>query len=364
MDRKSENSTHKKYDKLLSIIIPVYNLEWCIDRCLNSLLEQDIDKSLYEIICINDGSSDATHTILENYKEANTNIIVVHTENQGVVLARSTGLEIATGKYVWFVDGDDWIKRNCLKYLVDIVENGDNDLLLFKEEKVSEYKLEDVNFHEFPPHYYDNPYHSFSSHYTTGSGFYWFKKQILDDYNIKYRPDIYYSDDTLFICKFKLRSNSMVITDAPIYYYYQREDSVSHAVRYSCHCGCMYKLAKEYEQLADEFSYDESKSKRLNKAKTRAMQACFRNIVLFCKDKEFLKSFLKRTKLEGLYPYGIDWEQFRVDKKQSRKSDLLNWISGLLSFEPYLWLVWLICSSMRKKEGVETFDINDFNDEF
>ena len=102
------------------------------------------------------------------------NLIVKHTENRGVVLARSAGLELARGRYVWFVDGDDWIARNCLKYLKSAVLNGDNDLLLFREKRVSEYCMDDVDFSQYTPMYHADVYTSFGSHYTTGSGFYWF----------------------------------------------------------------------------------------------------------------------------------------------------------------------------------------------
>lgn len=350
---------------LLSIVIPVYNLENYIARCLDSLLEQDIDKSTYEIVCIDDGSKDKSREILDEYAEKYSNIKVTHTENGGVVRARSLGLEQACGRYVWFVDGDDWIKRNSLKYLMDAVLEGENDLLLFKEIRTFEYVNEATDFSNYKPQYFDGGYKCFDSHYTTGSGFFWFRKKVLDDYNIRFRADVYYSDDTLFIAKFKARCKRMVITEAPIYYYFQRSDSVSHAVNYSRHCGCMYKLAKEYSALEkQEFDVPEGSmvNQRMKNAKIRAMQACLRSIIMFCKDKEILNWFLRHAKEENLYPYGVDWKQLRIDRKQSRKNDLLNWIFAFLSFKPYLWIIWLIFTPVRKKKGLQTFDKNDFID--
>ncbi|MBQ7026222.1 MAG: glycosyltransferase, partial [Peptococcaceae bacterium] len=128
MENNSPSATGvSQSELLLSIVIPVYNLENYIGRCLDSLMKQNIDPASYEVICINDGSKDGTYEILEDYKSRYPNIKVFHTENRGVVLARSAGLEKATGRYVWFVDGDDWIEANCLKYLCDIVMEGDND---------------------------------------------------------------------------------------------------------------------------------------------------------------------------------------------------------------------------------------------
>lgn len=352
---------------VLSIVIPVYNLENYIGRCLDSLMEQDLNPSQYEVICINDGSKDGTGDILEQYHSKYPNIRVVHTENRGVVLARSAGLELAVGKYVWFVDGDDWIQKNCLKYLSDIVLNGTCDLLLFRERRVSDYCEEPVQLGDYAPAYHDGGYQNFASHYTTGSGFYWFSKEILDRYNIRFRPDVYYSDDTLFIAKFKARCRRMVITEAPVYYYFQRADSVSHHVNYSKHCGCMYKLAKEYTALKTQKfeNYDGTDTNaRMENAAVRAMQACIRSLLMFCRDKAFLKKLLKRAKTEGLYPFGVDWKQLRIDKRQSRKNDILNWLFAFVSFEPYLWLVWYLWAPIRKKSGVDTYDAADFEDNF
>lgn len=354
-------------DLILSIVIPVYNLENYIGRCLDSLMAQNIDPNNYEVICINDGSKDGTYDILEDYKHRYPNIKVYHTENRGVVLARSAGLEKATGRYVWFVDGDDWIEKNCLKYLCDIVMDGENDLLLFKENRVYEYCESNIQLDTYTPVYSDGGYRVFDSHYTTGSGFYWFRKEILDRYHIRFRPDVYYSDDTLFIAKFKARCRRMVMTEAPVYYYLQRADSVSHKVNYSRHCGCMYKLAKEYASLKDMTfeNYDGSDTNvRMHNAQIRAMQACIRSLLMFCKDRKFLKAFLKRAKAENLYPFGVDWKQFRIDKRQSRKNDLLNWIFALISFEPYLWLVWLLWMPIRNKKGIATYNIQDFEDNY
>ncbi|MBQ2893204.1 MAG: glycosyltransferase, partial [Oscillospiraceae bacterium] len=354
-------------DPVLSVVIPVYNLENYIGRCLDSLMDQDIDPASYEIICINDGSKDGTYDILESYKNKYPNIKVFHGENRGVVLARSAGLEKASGKYIWFVDGDDWIEKNCLKYLCDIVLADDSDLLLFKEKRVYEYCTSDVDLQAYKPTYCSGGYRVFDSHYTTGSGFYWFRKDILDQYNIRFRPDVYYSDDTLFIAKFKARCRKMALTEAPVYYYFQRADSVSHKVNYSRHCGCMYKLAKEYtalKQMTFE-NYDGTDTNaRMATAALRAMQSCVRSMLMFCQDRKFLKAFLKRAKAEKLYPYGVDWKQFRIDKRQSRKNDLLNWIFGLTSFEPYLWLVWCLWTPMRKKAGVTTYNMEDFEDNY
>lgn len=107
-------------DKLISIIIPVYNNEEYIDVCLESVCNQTF-KNL-EIIVINDGSTDSSLEIINRYSEKDSRILVINQKNQGVSSARNCGLDIAKGDYLLFLDGDDWIENNCCEYALREVE--------------------------------------------------------------------------------------------------------------------------------------------------------------------------------------------------------------------------------------------------
>lgn len=115
----------------LSIIIPVYNVEKYIGNCLDSCLAQDLPKEEYEIVVVDDGSPDNSSAIVEEYIQKNQNIRLIHRENGGLSAARNTGLKAANGKYVWFVDSDDWIEGNCLKFLIGFAEDNNLDVLCF-----------------------------------------------------------------------------------------------------------------------------------------------------------------------------------------------------------------------------------------
>lgn len=107
----------------LSIIIPVYNAQTYIGPCLRSLLDQDI--SDYEILCVNDGSKDGSLAVLRQFEEEYPNIRIIDKENGGVTTARNAGLAAAEGDYIWFVDADDLVKKNCLGRLKALSGNCD-----------------------------------------------------------------------------------------------------------------------------------------------------------------------------------------------------------------------------------------------
>lgn len=115
----------------LSIIVPVFNIEKHLRKCLDSLLDQDINKSEYEILIINDGSTDGSLDIAEEYEERFSNVIVHTQENGGVGSARNNGLDRSKGDYVYFIDPDDYLKPNVLRLLLDTIISNNLEILTF-----------------------------------------------------------------------------------------------------------------------------------------------------------------------------------------------------------------------------------------
>ena len=111
----------------LSIIIPVYNIEQYLPKCLDSILNQSFED--YEIICVNDGSTDNSLRILKEYTDGR--IVIIDKNNEGSGVARNTALDIAKGEYVFFVDGDDWLEDNCLQKIVTKADELNTDILIF-----------------------------------------------------------------------------------------------------------------------------------------------------------------------------------------------------------------------------------------
>lgn len=112
--------------------MPFYNVEPYIEGCIRSLYDQDIPQSEYEVICVDDCSPDGSRAIVERLqKQYPTLKLLIHTENKRQGGARNTGLREAQGRYIWFVDSDDYIKPNCLKGLLDQAERENLDILKF-----------------------------------------------------------------------------------------------------------------------------------------------------------------------------------------------------------------------------------------
>lgn len=120
------------YDKRLSIIVPVYNVEEYLERCVDSLLDQDLLHEEYEIILINDGSTDNSYEIAKRLAGEHDNIVLLTQENQGLSGARNTGLEHVRGKYIMFVDSDDTVEPQAVGQLIASMDGNQLDLCFFK----------------------------------------------------------------------------------------------------------------------------------------------------------------------------------------------------------------------------------------
>ena len=112
----------------ISMIVPVYQVEKYIAQCIESVLNQTF--SDFELILIDDGSKDNSGAICDSYAAKDDRIIVIHTKNNGAATARNIGLERASGEYITFLDGDDYLAENMLSRLYEEIENSDYDIVL------------------------------------------------------------------------------------------------------------------------------------------------------------------------------------------------------------------------------------------
>ena len=115
-------------NELVSIIVPIYNVEECLEKCVRSIIEQTYKN--IEIILVDDGSTDNCGVICDNYKKIDNRIVVVHKRNEGLSSARNKGLDIAKGKYISFVDSDDYIEPKMIEELMQNMSEYKSDIAI------------------------------------------------------------------------------------------------------------------------------------------------------------------------------------------------------------------------------------------
>ena len=125
-----------RIEKMISVIVPVYNVEKYLEQCIDSLLSQTYQN--FEIILVDDGSTDSSGKICDIYKENHKNIKVIHKKNEGLGFARNTGLLYATGEYVTFIDSDDYVDKYLLEDLYNGILETDVDVCIGGFKKVAD----------------------------------------------------------------------------------------------------------------------------------------------------------------------------------------------------------------------------------
>ena len=217
-----------KYDKKLSIIVPVYNVEKYLERCVDSLLHQDLPHDEYEIILINDGSTDNSYEIAKRLAGEHDNIVLLTQENQGLSGARNTGLEHAKGKYIMFVDSDDSLLPNVIRNIFFMVEKYSLDVCNFRHKyfdqngKVIECPLQKLNSQIV-----------FDGRYAITHGAeiasVWrnvYSHCLLDKYQLRFLDKIYHQDVDFNLRMFAY-ADRMMFSDDLIYCYYYNDSAIS-----------------------------------------------------------------------------------------------------------------------------------------
>lgn len=114
---------------LVSLVLPIYNVEKYLERCMKSIINQTYQN--LEIILVDDGSTDSCPELCDEWEKRDSRVVVIHKTNAGLGMARNTGIDVATGKYIYFIDSDDFIEQDTIKQLVEIAEKNCADVVTF-----------------------------------------------------------------------------------------------------------------------------------------------------------------------------------------------------------------------------------------
>lgn len=221
----------------ISIIVPVYNVENYVDACIESVVNQSYTD--FELICINDGSTDASLEILNKWKSIDSRIIVVNQKNQGLSAARNKGIEVAIGQYVCFLDSDDMLAEDALSCLYQVISQNDVQMVGFETApllyETDSLRKKDPNKEEYYRIKYDYQgiqtgrklLVEFIEHgdFVESAWLMLISREWLNQQNIRFVPGAYY-EDSAFALEVYFHANRVMHIKDKLYIYRVREDSI------------------------------------------------------------------------------------------------------------------------------------------
>jgi len=230
----------------VSIIVPVYNSERYLPACVSSILEQDYRN--IEVLLVDDGSTDRSGAICDEFAAADERVVVLHRENGGIAAAQNSGLDAATGELVTFCDNDDLMSRRMIGRLVDILIDGDADMSCCRWYNVgasaaaelrashADDELGRVIVFDRPGAYYQRVFSLVLRKLTRRKLYYfseanWGKLYRRSLFNGLRFPENRYAQDVAVAMDLYGRMNAVASCDDRLYYWLQRADSVSHSLR-------------------------------------------------------------------------------------------------------------------------------------
>lgn len=215
---------------MVSIIVPIYNAENYLRRCVDSILNQEYTD--YELLLVNDGSTDASGDICEEYGDRDPRVIVIQKENTGVSDSRNRALDRARGKYLQFLDSDDWITPDATRLFVRAAEEYGCDMVISDFYRVVGERLSTkgdieeegvLTREEFAAHMMENPADFYY-------GVLWnklYRRDIVEEHNLRMDTDINWCEDFMFNLEYIRYAKVFYALHAPIYYYVKRKGSLA-----------------------------------------------------------------------------------------------------------------------------------------
>lgn len=215
---------------MVSIIVPIYNAEQYLRRCVDSILNQEYTD--FELLLVNDGSTDASGDICEEYGDQDPRVIVIQKENTGVSDSRNRALDRARGKYLQFLDSDDWITPDATRLFVRAAEEYGCDMVISDFYRVVGERLSTkgdieeegvLTREEFAAHMMENPADFYY-------GVLWnklYRRDIVEEHNLRMDTDINWCEDFMFNLEYIRYAKVFYALHAPIYYYVKRKGSLA-----------------------------------------------------------------------------------------------------------------------------------------
>ena len=214
----------------LSLIIPVYNVEQYIGRCLQSCLCQPhVAADDYELVIVNDGTKDSSMHVVEEMTRDYTNVTIINQHNQGLSMARNAGLKAAKGEYVWFIDSDDWIEEGCLHEIIRRLTQTNVDILQLQYRNVYTDGTPSDEHYSTIEGVMKSKDWFIQNDYYAAVPFMVYRKALLVTHQLQFHPGIYH-EDSEFKPKVVYLADTCASYDKVAYNYFKGNDSSITAV--------------------------------------------------------------------------------------------------------------------------------------
>lgn len=340
----------------ISFCFPVYNVDRYLKRCVDSILTQ-IEGLRVEFVFVDDCSTDDSYVILTDIQKQVPNAKVHRNEvNKGVSFTRNRLIELARGKYIWFIDPDDLLFPDCVKYFWRDAQYTEGDLILgnfvkFQESDITPVVSKNQKFlfetcqpiesSILPRDEVNNPMSA------VWAGL--IKKEVLMEYDLRFQEGMIAQEDTLFYYELLLRVEKCRKTQSACYLYMQRSNSAMHsrsekrAVAYYKAMKIMYNIYNQY------ITTPPISSKTFNTSILAAKLHHTRENIAYCllniTDTQYVVNEVRQLRKEKIYPY-----PFRYEILKSKMSWPIKIGIFLLPIRPMFWLLHFICKPMRKRQ--------------
>lgn len=235
---------------LVSVVVPIYGVEEYLKNCINSILKQSYIN--LEIILVNDGSPDKCGEICDEYSKIDNRVKVIHKKNGGLSDARNVGIEIATGKFITFIDSDDYISEDYIKLLLECLIKGQADISICKLKVTSNLQekslIENYETMEAFTSSEALKHMLYALKFSTSACGRMFKTDLFDDVRF---PLNKYSEDLFTIYKTFVKASKIVFISKEAYFYYVREDSITNEKFSLKHMDTIYALQNIKTDIVD-----------------------------------------------------------------------------------------------------------------
>ena len=293
----------------LSIIVPVYKTEQYLRKCLSSILDQDVDKSLYEVIIVNDGSPDNSQIIIDEYCAKYDNVSCLVQTNQGLSMARNNGVSKAQGEYIWFIDSDDWVKCNSISRIL-------TECHYLPDAVAITYMKDGVEKGYSPSYSTDGINILRSKNFALGMVFYILRQEFIRQHNLSIYPRIYH-EDAEFTPRMLYFAKSIRVITEPLYYMYFNIESITRSVNPKRSYDLLTvsdnlsRFKKNIAEISIQQVFDHLISVNLNAALSNMMKS---NDVERCRfnNAMYEKRYLLSALWTGALKYRVEYVLFRL----------------------------------------------------